>query len=449
MIGEAAKDTRWGPFKFFWNNNVKGEGRQILDAFQNFIALYNNKIRLVKSAYGLIQKKDPALKEELVALKNINRSLVNSLTGFFQKSGKQISRTKLDFSLLVDQELEKRLGEMPKQKQQELLAKLGVDYKKGYEYLNLILQLIQRENEKLEKPDLLQDRDSLLALSQMLQSEISAERNAKILMIRLLRTLKLAFVEEESERTQYELRRLRIIEVSAAGSDLAEFYKLYIDCFPPEEQESYTFFRKTLANRYRNRAARGTPHILVAKKDRETVGGIVFDYINTPNFAFCITWWDLVKTEYRKSEERIGTQLFSALVQKVQTQQKVFGKPLYGIVGEINDPKKMSASEIKTDVMDPHKRIAFWQRLGLKKVFHEYIQLTSDPGILTNSCSMFVLPLNSRWEQGLPNQDLQQIIYWLQIHSNMYSPKFLETYSPYQKMMRIINSREFFPYVPV
>ncbi|TAL51644.1 MAG: hypothetical protein EPN86_06295 [Nanoarchaeota archaeon] len=134
------------------------------------------------------------------------------------------------------------------------------------------------------------------------------------------------------------------------------------------------------------------------------------------------------------------------MINKVRTQQSIFGQPIYGLVGEINDPSKMSKASIAADVMDPSKRIQIWRSYGMKKVFHEYIQITTDPKVYTNDCSLFVYPIHVAWRNGMPKQDLIDVLYWLQVYSNEYSPEALKRYGPYQRMMRSIASKP--PIIP-
>lgn len=446
MADEAKPKTFLGPLKFFQKSSPQSNAQGILDTFNDFLKLYDNKLRLARDIYRRIGEPLEKLAPELKALRDLNNSIIRVLGRFFLKGKTQIAESKFQFRNIMDADLIISISRQPPERQKELMAKLQVDFQQGIEYMNIILQLILKENEKLNNRNLLTDNDLRLAFSQLLISEINSERNAKIIMIRMLRTLKLILQEENKERNELQLKKLRIIEIPAAGRDLKELFDLTIQTFPPDEMDPYSVFKKSLTFNYTRRARRGTAHIMVAKKDRETVGGTLFDYVNASKFSFAIIWWDLVKAEYRRSEERIGSGLYAAIVNRVRAQQSIFNKPLYGIVAELNDPSKMSKAAIKADVMDPYKRIEFWRRLGLKKVFHEYIQMTTDPSVLTNDCSLFVLPLNSRWGTGLPAEDLREIIYWLQVYSNEYSPKFLETYEPYQRMMKVINSKPFFHY---
>ncbi|TAL51643.1 MAG: hypothetical protein EPN86_06290 [Nanoarchaeota archaeon] len=307
MANEPTKPKSFlGPLKFFQKSSPWTGAQSMLDIFNEFLRLYDNKLRLARDIYRRIGGSPEELAPELKALEAINNNLLRVMGNFFQKGKSQIATSKFQFRNLMDAELEKKLAQQPPEKQQELMAKLKIDFQQGTEYLIIILQLIHQENEKIKNKNLLKDKDLLVAFSQLLNSEITSERNAKMIMIRMLRTIKFLLQEENKERTELQLNKLRVIELPAAGRDLRELYDLTMQTFPPDEMDPYIIFKKSLTYNYTRRASKGTAHIMVAKKDRETVGGVLFDYVRTPRFSFGVGWWDVVKAEYRNSRDKIG-----------------------------------------------------------------------------------------------------------------------------------------------
>jgi len=421
------------------------ESRRIIDGYNEFLLLYQNKVRIARDIFPRIGKAvDDKLMEELREVRKLNNRIVLNLNSLFASTKKGALTVDVKSKNLFISDTVSKITDLQKPQQSELSVKLRQDINQGLEYLGFIIQILQRQNERIDKLEKKRDdTESSVILAQLISSEIANEAKMRILLRRFLRTLKLAIVKEGKEQVEDKLRQVKFVEVLAKGNELKDFYKIYVDSFPPEERDPYVIFANALRQRFSKKAVGGTFHLLVAKKDRETIGGLAFDFVKTPHFTFCIVWWDVVKAEYRRSGEYIGSGVFGRMVEIARQNNSI------GIIAEINDPSKMTPKQVQEDSIDPLARIKFWQRCGVRPFFREYIQITCDPKVYTAYCSLFAFPLTERWASGLTAEDLKEVLYWMQVISNYYDPEFLKNYEPYQRMIRVIKSGTFFSYYTI
>jgi len=418
------------------------ESKRIIDGYNEFLLLYQNKVRMARDIFPRTGKViDDKLMEELREVRKLNNRIVLNLNLLFTSTKKGALTVDVKSKNLLISDTVSKITDLQKPEQSELSVKMRQDFNQGLEYLSFIIQILQRQNERINKLEKKRDdTESSVILAQLISSEIANEAKMRILLRRFLRTLMLAVGSYDKQKLEAKLKETKFIEILAKGKELDDFFKIYVDAFPPDERDSHYVFAKALMDRFRRATMGSTFHIIVAKKGYETIGGIAFEYINTPRFSFSITWWDAIKAEYRKSCGAIGLRLGMKMAELAMRQQIIHAKPFLGIIAESNDPEKMNQHQIRSDVMDPKQRVRLWSRMGFRRIFKEYIQLTTNPEVTCEYCSLFVLPsANGQWTNGVPAVDLKDIIDAIEIIANYYTPAFLKTYEPYQRMMRIIE----------
>ncbi|MFH1786113.1 MAG: GNAT family N-acetyltransferase [archaeon] len=245
---------------------------------------------------------------------------------------------------------------------------------------------------------------------------------------------------------------------------LTEFFNsVYVAAFPDEnERESLEFFIENLKMRSEpekkikviknvfhpleeEAPAKKRFHVLVAMHQKRVVGGVVFDFMGCDeDICFGTVWWTVVRPEYRC--HGIGTKLTENAIKVLKKDAKTLGYENFdGLIGEINNPEKMTHEELKCDTMDAHERISFWRHRGYRLIKgFDYVQLTSDPESYVEYCDLYVIPLTGgEWVEGkIRARDLLSIVSHIAVLGSGLE-NLLDT-EPFMKMVRSIRKQEEF-----
>lgn len=151
------------------------------------------------------------------------------------------------------------------------------------------------------------------------------------------------------------------------------YNQLYIPLFPfDDEREPLDAWINPITNRDQDVSV--VARIICADSAHpETIAGFgVGKYFSEPDVGFlsCIA----VAPDFRTLG--LGKDLVHALVSDVYLQADMTGNPLQGIFFETNNPAK---TDIKTDSVDPAKRLRLYQLWGCRQIDISYTQPPLEP----------------------------------------------------------------------
>lgn len=312
-----------------------------------------------------------------------------------------------------------------------------------------------------------EDPHNLIVINETVQAEISIHDQLRRLVVQSLRKTKEINLKIDARkagkgdgtldaRNVFSLDKIKFREILLEGRDFTGFYDIYKKAFPVDETESKKTLTSFLKARYSVDAVHATKHCIGAFYRGECIGGIFFECFQHGDFAFGILWWMVITQEYRGlkfttqqkevlytvAERMVG--ITEELLQKNANSRNV---TLKGVFAEINDPFQMSPDLIKEDVMNPHFRIKFWDKVGYKSCLEGYNQLLVydkdipvEENVIAEYCSLFVKPLTLHWKFHIPRDDLRDVVFTLATIANKWPPEIVKDFSKYKEMIAAINA---------
>jgi GNAT superfamily N-acetyltransferase len=151
---------------------------------------------------------------------------------------------------------------------------------------------------------------------------------------------------------------------------LKQFYNaLYVEQFPdPHERESAGNMARYLALKARGWYGANNYHVLLMQRGPKLVGGSVSDYFAKPNAGVI----EFLFTRPDQRRRGLGRALFDATVRLLQRDARAAcGKPLAGVVAEMNDPLQSPGTP---DNMDPFVRAGIFAKWGFGRMAFPYVQ---------------------------------------------------------------------------
>jgi len=454
----------------------------LTDVEQDMDKVYHQELQDYKRLVSLFQKKRKAGRQVLEVkdydsllstineMYSINNSLLLLLRRFTVHEMKERN--------LYDHQLSRLLEAHPhfaKAIQQQEAAKNDVQELRRYlwgltQEIKALYNTILKQNSIIkvikEKKVLNKDEQEYRILVETETNEAAIEDNLNKFLLQAMRKAKeiegkvVEEIEIEKRKKQQTLKftDIQFREITDIAAGFNGFYEIYKRTFPRDEQESKKALQDYLKVRYTDNVVNTSMHLIGAFYKGECVGGSFFVFIQHREFCFGMIWWVLLAPEFRgcKVESKTGNVLFSVgqkLVElseyKMKQNATSRGLKLHGSFVEINDPAKMTGEQIAEDVMNPHLRINFWEKVGYRACFKDYVQLLKydnetpvEKQIVATYCTLFVKPACSEWASSLPQQDLREIIFALATISNMWPIEKVEGFSHYKNMLAAIRASE-------
>jgi len=412
-------------------------------AYLDFLDLYPKKIKAIDLFLAAWEKSDATdIHHKFKEVFADNEKLIRCLRKLIVdvSRDKEITKSFL-YKVLADKLKQIQIAEIAPESRKIYYKNFKSNLARINELFTALLTLLVEENRYLRKVGELKAihdlRDHGEFFNLIYDEKMKKNEIQKDILI-LLRYFQGAAQRSEEEDLDAKLKRVRYVRLSANTKDVVKYYRgPFMQRFPPDERESLSVINECLAD--------NTYILIAAKLDDEVVGGIIHCILEYEGVKVGILYWNSVVEGLReRGVKYVGSELANRAIKDI-TSRSSFTSPVKGIVGEINDPQKMTPKQIETDAMNPLKRIEFWGKFGFRKLFQGYIQLTTDPKVVAERCSLFLIPIAPAWRNGVSQEDLLKILKALAIEGCEYKEKFLEKYGPWLKMMAALEKSKFFP----
>ena len=400
-------------------------------------------------------------KTRTAQLTRINKKLIR----FLRRSKTHTLKESSVYEYILTKELAKNfnLSKLPNEKEEVAVLKktiAGIILQIRSLYTLILKQQIVLNTLAKKQKISSQDRELIIIL-EIENSEKNIEQNILSLLTLAHKRAKEVETQLKSKKAQ-EPAELRITDVSFREildqhMGFTGFYDLYKKTFPADERESSKVLQEYLNVRYTNNAVDMTTYCIGAFVKEQFAGGIYFIFIQHNKLCYGMTWWTLVPLEFRgklqghlgSSSNSIAEMLVKQSEEKLKQCAQSRGLQLSGVFAEINDPSKMTQEQIKDEVMNPHFRINFWNKVGYKPCFKDYVQLLKydhdkpvEEQVVATYCNLFVKPTSLRWKLYLPKEDLREVIFSLGTISCTWSKEKLEGFSYYKEMIAKIDAQK-------
>ncbi|MDP2749708.1 MAG: hypothetical protein Q8O89_02655 [Nanoarchaeota archaeon] len=443
------------------DNIILSEEKIMQQDFNAFLKFFNIKRTLSK------QLTEKNFKQHIPEMTNINNKMIALLRKLEVHSVKEKDLVcgKLVKLLQSHPMFRKVFDSVGKEQEIMELQKYLVavlNYKKNlYQTLLKQQQLLKVLKEK--KAYSAKDED-YLAFLHTEDSERAAERNILTFLaqaVKKTKQLEKEFSTSASKKKAkdsariFDMKDVRFAEILNNGAHFSGFYNLYKKAFPAEERENKQILTEGIAGRYSADGVDCSNHIIGAFYKGECIGGIYFVLIKHAKFSFGMIWWTVVAPEYRgyvvqntsgNPLFKVGQKLVDLAEKKLQSLAALNRVNLFGNFIELNNPLRMTKTEISAEVMNPLFRINFWEGKGYRNCFDQYIQLMEyDHGIpiekqtIATYCNLCVKPIGFRWRFHIPKEDLRQVIFAIATISCSWPKERLMDFSHYRNMMSAIN----------
>lgn len=413
-------------------------------AYKDFIETYDEKIKVIRE-FEQLWDSDTLKKtvHRFKDIKGLNDKIIKQLNTLTVDISRQSEITRSFLYKVLKKKLIEAREDLPKEEQKK-------DYDSQLKYfiarinddLKIISDLLKQQNDYIKKNEEWKTMKELREhgnFFKLLHDESVKKREIEYNIIIIIKYLKNISKTEGYEDIDEILKRVRFAKAYPYSNDLRKFYYgVYIEKFPdPGERESWEVINL--------RIQQGRYHVIVAKVDDEIIGGVVSCFLTYNNLTWGIIYWICVVEKLReKGFKFVGSRLAREAVKDMSAMASYGLLDFGGVFAELNDPEKMTKQQIKDDAMDPYKRLAFWNSVGLKRVFKGYVQLTSDPNAFVYYCSLYVLPLSDKWSKEIPKDDLKTFLLGNAILGCGFTEEGLRTYKPWLDMMKEFDMQERF-----
>lgn len=202
------------------------------------------------------------------------------------------------------------------------------------------------------------------------------------------------------------------------SKEIEEVYQVYSKAFPianeREPKRKFTAIAKGLEGENNALGSYVDSYLASTTLNNKVVGGYMFDYMQKNDTAFGVGWYLFVDPKYRGNNVATATE--NGITEMLTRKAEKRGAKMSALLGEINDPSKMSKEELEADggIEAQKKRLVAMSKLGYKAVDptkFEYVQ----PQLTKSTDSyeglyLVVKPFRQDWQEKIPVSDLKDML---------------------------------------
>lgn len=410
------------------------------DLIEKFNSLYEEKVNDVKKILPDWQKGDiDSMRIALDELLLINDELERLLARILSISGRERALfyfiLKQKFNQMEEGQTALDYGPMIAN-YREHLKRIHPYFSQLFDGLQSLQRLIEVQNKELSK----KGREGIIAkeliekgyLYELLADELKIERKIKINVILIIREINeilgypkphgLQVNQVDIDGQVREVAKGIVFEEirDAKSINFEKFYRLYAKSFVSDEiddRDELEEFINYASLRIDIQTGNIREHLIVGIAKNEVIAFSYFSTIYARRMGICFGhgWWTVIAERYRSMG--IAPRLYELREAKMRRDVRLLGAGnLDAIFIDINDPAKMTSSELKTEKKlkrNPYRTMAFMKAQGFVplRFSHKTPALRKRKGVYYET--FMVKPFNPEWIRigGIPLVQMRSI-YW-------------------------------------
>lgn len=152
------------------------------------------------------------------------------------------------------------------------------------------------------------------------------------------------------------------------GAEFDRIWSIYVDSFPVYEREPKRRLRHFASGACFDAGnVYAEPHLAAAKNGGETIGGMMFGYLEAGDIPYAYSQYDFVRSDQRR--KGFGGKIHGATVNMLGTKARERGREGVDVIlGEVRKPKFGGICREEAGDNDPFWELKFWHRMGYKAI---------------------------------------------------------------------------------